>query len=69
MGGEIKTIHKIIPWKYFPHFSTKSLKAGSYDKLKKLQGKQHTYYAGELLNFSCVGFTSEYAENLVNRNF
>lgn len=69
MGGEIETIHKIIPWKYFPHFNAKSLKTGTYDKLEEIQGTKHTYYAGELLSFACVGFTSEYAEDLVNRNF
>jgi protoporphyrinogen oxidase len=69
MGGEIETIHKIIRWKYFPHVDAKPLRDGFYDKLEKMQGKQHTYYAGELLSFACVGFTSEYAETLVNQNF
>lgn len=69
MGGEIESIHKFIHWKYFPHVDSKPLRDGFYDKLEGMQGKQHTYYAGELLSFACVGFTSEYAEDLVNRNF
>ncbi|MGR5063875.1 FAD-dependent oxidoreductase [Photobacterium sp. DNB22_13_2] len=69
MGGEIKSVHQFIHWKYFPHVETDEMNNGFYDKLDKIQGSQHTYYAGELLNFSCVGFTCEYAEYIVNRYF
>ncbi|MGF1692945.1 FAD-dependent oxidoreductase [Photobacterium kagoshimensis] len=69
MGGEIASIHQFIHWKYFPHVESDEMNDGFYDKLDKIQGDQHTYYAGEIFNFSCVGFTSEYAEYIVNRYF
>ncbi|WEM44486.1 FAD-dependent oxidoreductase (plasmid) [Photobacterium sp. DA100] len=69
MGGEIESVHQFIHWKYFPHVETDELNKGFYDKLNQLQGNQHTFYAGEILNFSCVGFTSEYAEYIVNQHF
>lgn len=69
MGGEIETVHQFIHWNYFPHVETDELNNGFYDKLNELQGNRHTFYAGEILNFSCVGFTSEYAEYIVNRHF
>ncbi|MGR5530660.1 FAD-dependent oxidoreductase [Vibrio alfacsensis] len=69
MGGEIESIHQFIHWKYFPHVDSAEMNDGFYDKLDKMQGNQHTYYAGEILNFSCVGFTSEYADYIVHRYF
>ncbi|MDF2152285.1 FAD-dependent oxidoreductase [Vibrio sp. CAU 1672] len=68
-GAEIESVHQFIHWKYFPHVGTEEMSSGFYDKLEKLQGGQNTYYAGEILNFSCVGFTCEYADDLVNRYF
>ena len=69
MGGKIASVHQFIHWKYFPHVGSEEMNDGFYDKLEKMQGRQHTYYAGEILNFSCVGFTSKYAEYIVNRYF
>lgn len=69
MGGEIELVHQFIHWKYFPHVEAEDMNNGFYDKLKTMQGNQHTYYAGEILNFSCVGFTCEYSEYIVNRYF
>lgn len=69
MGGEIESIHQFIHWKYFPHVESSEMNDGFYDKLNEIQGNRHTYYAGEILNFSCVGFTSEYADYIVHRYF
>jgi hypothetical protein len=69
MGAEIESVHQFVHWKYFPHIDTEEMNTGFYDKLNNMQGNQHTYYAGEILNFSCVGFTSEYSEHIVNRYF
>lgn len=69
MGGKIESVHQFIHWKYFPHVGSEEMNGGFYAKLDKMQGRQHTYYAGEILNFSCVGFTCEYAEYIVKRYF
>ena len=69
MGAEVESVHQFIHWKYFPHVGTKEMNNGFYDKLNEIQGSQHTYYAGEILNFSCVGFTCAYSEHIVNNYF
>jgi hypothetical protein len=69
MGAEVESVHQFIHWKYFPHIGTEEMNNGFYDKLNEIQGNQHTYYAGEILNFSCVGFTCEYSEHIVNNYF
>jgi len=69
MGGEIEAFHQFVHWKYFPHVGSEEMNNGFYEQLEHMQGKKHTYYAGEILNFSCVGFTCEYAQHIVNRYF
>ncbi len=68
-GGRVQAVHSIARWKYFPHVRSEDLRAGFYDRLEALQGERRTFYAGEIMNFSCVGFTAEYAEALVKRFF
>ena len=69
MGGVLNRVHAIQQWKYFPHVSPAEMAEGYFDRLSALQGIRHTYYAGELLNFSTVGLTSAYAEDLIKRFF
>ena len=69
LGGTIQRIHKTMRWKYFPHVSGEDMRNGYFDKLEALQGKNHTYYAGELLNFSTVDLSASYAKQLVERFF
>jgi len=69
LGGTIGTIHVVKNWKYFPHVSSGKIRAGFYDSLENIQGQKQTYYAGELLNFSTVGLTSQYSEALVKKFF
>lgn len=45
------------------------MREGFFDTLEALQGKNHTYFAGELLTFSTVDQTTWYAEELVERCF
>lgn len=68
-GGTIAKIEVIKHWKYFPHVSSEAMRAGYFDQLENLQGQRNTYYAGEVMNFSTVGLTAEYAERLVKRFF
>ena len=69
MGGNIKQVHSVTHWKYFPHVSSEILRTGYFDQLESLQGANNTYYVGELLSFSTVGHTSDYANALVERFF
>ncbi len=69
MNGTLEKVYTIRHWKYFPHVTSDIFKTGFYDKLEAIQGEQHTYYAGELMNFSTVGLTSQYADGLVQKFF
>jgi protoporphyrinogen oxidase len=69
LGGSLQQIHSVTRWKYFPHVTTEDLQNGFYEKLESVQGEKHTYYLGELLNFSMVESTAAYAKNLVERCF
>jgi len=69
MGGKMTGVHMNVHWKYFAHVSPQEMKDGYFDTLEGMQGKQNTFYAGELLNFSTVGLTSAYAEQLVGSYF
>lgn len=69
MGGNIERVHQFIHWKYFPHIGTEAMNNGFYKKISNMQGNKQTYYAGEILNFSCVGFTCEYSEHIVDKYF
>lgn len=66
-GGLVTRTHSVTHWTYFPHVSAEDVREGYYDRLDALQGMNRTYYIGELLNFSTVGSTAEYAEYLVRK--
>jgi hypothetical protein len=69
MGGRIKEVHKFIDWKYFPHIDGETMRDGFYEKINQMQGERNTFYIGELLNFSCIGFTTQYTEELIKCYF
>ncbi len=69
MNGALGAVHGVTHWKYFPHVSTETMRSGFFDRVDALQGSRQTYYVGESLNFSTVGFASEHADATVNRFF
>lgn len=69
LGGTLEGLHQVERWKYFPHISAQDMGEGYYDRLEGLQGKKHTYYIGEVMNFSSVAHTADYAKKLVERFF
>lgn len=69
MGGELTKVHSVTHWKYFPYVDQATIEAGYFDVIEAMQGRRNTYYIGELLNFSTVGLTSEYAEATIERYF
>lgn len=69
MGATLKRVVHVQRWKYFPHVSPVDMAAGYYDILEKLQGTNHTYYAGEILSFATVEICACYAKALVAHCF
>jgi acyl-CoA synthetase (AMP-forming)/AMP-acid ligase II/surfactin synthase thioesterase subunit/acyl carrier protein len=69
MGGRMGRVHTQVRWDYFPHFTSQDIADGIYDRLEALQGQNHTYYVGSLLNFELVEANVAYATALVERHF
>lgn len=69
LGGTLESVCGKERWKYFPHVGAEEMRNGYFDKLEGLQGKNNTYFTGELLNFSTVELSAEHAADLVERFF
>ncbi|MGZ3459463.1 MAG: thioesterase domain-containing protein, partial [Archangium sp.] len=69
MGGRMGEVHTQVRWDYFPHFGSEDIANGIYDRLEGLQGQNHTFYVGSLLNFELVECNVAYATALVERHF
>ena len=54
---------------YCPHVSPADYADGWYDKLEDMQGKQNTYYAGEILSFGDMEDTCASSKDIVGRFF
>ena len=54
---------------YCPHVSPEDYAAGWYDKLDAIQGKQNTFYAGEILGFGDMEDTCAASKEVVERFF
>ncbi|MBO4838207.1 MAG: FAD-dependent oxidoreductase [Lachnospiraceae bacterium] len=54
---------------YCPHVSPADYADGWYDKLEAMQGKQHTWYAGEIISFGDMEDTCAASKDLVERFF
>lgn len=68
-GGTMERVHSKEHWKYFPRVTPEEIKNRYFDKLESLQGKNNTYYAGELLNFSTTELSAEYSRKLIEKHF
>ena len=54
---------------YCPHVSPADYADGWYDKLEAMQGKQNTWYAGEIISFGDMEDTCAASKDLVERFF
>ena len=54
---------------YCPHVSPADYADGWYDKLEEMQGKQNTWYAGEIMSFGDMEDTCAASRDLVDRFF
>lgn len=69
MGNPAKEVVNKWSVYYFPHVFTEDYAAGWYDKVEAMQGKDNTYYAGEIMSFGDMDETAEYSRELVERFF
>ena len=69
LGMKINGLYMHRRWKHFPHVDSETLKGGFYDKLEGLQGKNNTYYGGEIMNFSNIEKCTSYSKYLVETYF
>lgn len=67
LGARLDRVLQVRRWKYFPHLSTAAMAGGWYETLEAMQGARHTYYAGEVMSFSCIAACVQYARHLVGR--
>ncbi|KND02622.1 uncharacterized protein SPPG_01711 [Spizellomyces punctatus DAOM BR117] len=56
-------------WDYFPHYDTKELSEGYYEKFNALQGKLNTFYASGLNGFETVEFAIRAGNDIVESHF
>ena len=68
-GLPVDVTERIDDWYYFPHVSSKDYADGWYDKVEAMQGKDNTYYAGEVMSFGDMEETVEYSRDLIERFF
>ena len=67
-GGRLEQIeHRAVVRGWFPHFSETALRAGAYQRLEAMQGRNNVWFAGELLAGIGVPHGMEYAAALVGR--
>lgn len=68
-GLKVDKIERIDDWYYFPHVGSKDYADGWYEKVEAMQGKDNTFYAGEVMAFGDMEETVEYSRDLVRRFF
>lgn len=69
MGAKVRGLYTHKSWKYFPHVDCETLKSGFYDRLEAMQGINNTYYAGEIMSFSCLEECAVYSKYIVDTYF
>lgn len=69
LGGENIRLYMMKSWRQFPHVNSEILRDGFYDRLDELQGRNHIYFAGEIMNFPTLENCVVYAKYLVERFF
>lgn len=66
--GKDKIVYEFQTY-YFPHVFSEDYTAGWYEKVEAMQGKNNTYYAGEVMSFGDMDETIEYSRDLIERFF
>jgi predicted NAD/FAD-binding protein len=69
MGAQLGNIHRLDHWDYFPHVDPADIAGGYFRRWEALQGRRHTWYAGELLSFPTTEHVVAYSRQLVRNHF
>lgn len=69
MKNPAEKVHNKWTVYYCPHVFSEDYAAGWYDKVEAMQGKDGTYYAGEIMSFGDMDESAEYSRELVERFF
>lgn len=68
-GYEVDQMVNEKSWYYLPHLRPEDYKTGWYDEVESWQGKNNTYYAGEIMCFGDMEEVAEYSKELIQRFF
>jgi predicted NAD/FAD-dependent oxidoreductase len=68
-GGTLGALALRQEWDYFSHVGTDALRAGFYERVAALQGRNNTFYVGGTLSFETVEHSARYARTLVETYF
>lgn len=66
--GKDKIVYEFQAY-YFPHVFSEDYANGWYEKVEGMQGRNNTFYAGEIMSFGDMDETIEYSRDLVERFF
>ncbi|WP_054939589.1 FAD-dependent oxidoreductase [Paenibacillus ihuae] len=69
LGGTNIRFYMMKRWEHFPHVESAALRAGFYEQLDLMQGRNQMYYAGEIMNFPTLENCIVYTKYLVDRFF
>jgi len=68
-ASEIEWVDNTYWPEYHSHFESKEIKNGIFDKFELMQGKNNTFYVGEILSGISNGLSMDYSFDLVDRFF
>lgn len=69
LGGRQIQLYMMKRWEHCPHVNEEALRAGFYEQLESMQGRDQIYLAGEIMNFPTLEHGIIYAKHLVSRFF
>lgn len=68
-GTVVKWLESAYWPHYVPHFSCEDTQSGIYHRFEALQGKNHTFYVGELISGSTHATVVDYTQSKINEFF
>ena len=67
LGGRLVAVRALRRWRFFPHFTSAFIAAGSMRELDRWQGQHATFLVGEALSFSTMARVTEHAVKMAYR--
>ena len=69
LGVSNPKLYRAKRWKHCPYVGQEALENGFYDTMESMQGKNHVYFAGEIMSTLSMDNCIRYSEDLVHRFF